>query len=103
MKKRKPQLALISAKPEHEKLTWPGLKAKDHLSRVITREVKQAKEARENEEWAGYQIARVLDCVSPQTAIRLLLHETHRRSNPTVGLRNFARNFLRRGRTRARL
>ena len=41
----------------------PGLKAKDHLSRVITRAVKEAEERRENEAWAQNQIARVLNYV----------------------------------------
>jgi len=72
----------IGTKPKHEKLSWPGLKAKDHLSRVLTRAVKEAKETRENEVWAENLFARVLDYISPETAMRLLLHETHRRKKP---------------------
>ncbi len=82
MKKRKANLDRVSAKPNHEKLTWPGLKAKDHLSRVATRAVKEAKETRENEVWAENLIARVLDYVPPETAMRLLLQETYRRRKP---------------------
>ena len=65
--------------PQHEKLPWPGLSAKDHLSRVVTRAVKEAREASENELWADNQIATVLDYVSVQTAIRLLYREASRR------------------------
>ncbi len=82
MKKRKAKLDRVSAKPNHEKLTWPGLKAKDHLSRVATRAVKEAKETRENEVWAENLVARVLDYVPPETAMRLLLQETYRRRKP---------------------
>ena len=46
-KKRTAQQDRISAAPDHEKLPWPGLKAKDRLSRIATRAVKDAKEARE--------------------------------------------------------
>jgi hypothetical protein len=98
MKKRKSHLRQIGAKPGHEKLTWPGLKAKDHLSRVITWVVKEAKETRENEEWAGNQIARVLDYVSPQTVIGLVFRETDRRRSLTPGLRNLLSDFLKRWR-----
>jgi hypothetical protein len=66
----------------HEKLSWPGLKAKDHLSRVITRAVKDAKERRENEAWAQNQIARLLYYVPLETAIRLLARETVHRRKP---------------------
>jgi len=82
MKKRKAHLDRVSTKPKHEKLPWPGLKAKDHLSRVTTRAVKEAKETRENEVWAENLIARVLDYVPPETATRLLLQETYRRRKP---------------------
>ncbi len=82
-RKRKSCLQRMGAKPEHEKLTWPGLKAKDRLTRVITQAVKEAKEAKENEEWAEIQIARVLDYVSPQTAIRLFFHLSHHRGSLT--------------------
>jgi hypothetical protein len=73
MKKRKAHLDRVTTKPKHEKLSWPGLKVKDHLSRVATRAVKEAKEARENEVWAENVIARVLDYVQPETAMKLLL------------------------------
>ena len=69
-------------KPRHEKLPWPGLKAKDYLSRVVTRGVKQAKETRENEAWAQSQIARVLDHVPPEAVVRLLFREMNRRGKP---------------------
>jgi hypothetical protein len=84
MKKLKPQLHRMGAKPAHEKLTWPGLKAKDHLSRVITRAVKEAKETRENEVWAKDLIARVLDYVPPETALKLVYCETRRRTEPAL-------------------
>jgi len=69
----------LRMEPEHEKLSWPGLKAEDHLSRVVTRAVKEAKETRENEAWAENLIARVLDFVPLETAVRLLFQETYRR------------------------
>jgi hypothetical protein len=69
-------------KPTYEKLPWPGLKAKDHLSRVVTRAVKEAKEARERDVWAEKQIARVLHHVPPQTAMRLVFREMSRRGRP---------------------
>jgi len=49
MKKSKSPLDRTRMKPRTEKLSWPGLKAKDRLSRVVTRAVKEAREARENE------------------------------------------------------
>jgi hypothetical protein len=71
---------VISKKPAHEKLSWPGLKAEDHLSRVVTRVVKEAKETRETNAWAQNQIARVLNHVSPSAAVRLIYQEvSHRR------------------------
>jgi hypothetical protein len=79
MKNRKPHLNRARTTPRHEKLPWPGLKAKDHLSRVITRAVKEAKETRENEMWAENQIARVLDYVPPETAMRLVFRQARRR------------------------
>jgi len=72
----------VSSKPKHEKLPWPGLESKDHLSRVITRAVKEAKEARENEVWAQDEIARVLDYVPPETAMRIVAREARRRRTP---------------------
>lgn len=98
MNKRKPELHRINAKPEHEKLTWPGLKAKDRLSRVVTRTVKEAKEARENEHWAENQIAQLLDYVTPQTALRLIFRETHRRTSLPPCSRSAFSDFLRRWR-----
>jgi hypothetical protein len=65
----------IDLKPKHERLSWPGLNAKDHLSRVITRAVKEAKELKENEAWAKSLIARVFDYVSEGTAIDLVKRE----------------------------
>jgi len=69
----------VSMKPTHEKLPWPGLKAKDRLSRVVTREVKEAKETGERDVWAEEQIARVLDHVPPEVAMRLVFREISRR------------------------
>ena len=97
-KKPRPNLRRISAKPEHEKLTWPGLNAKDHLSRVISLAVKEAKETREKEEWAENQIARVLDFVPPHTAMNLVFHEAHRRWRLTPSSRKLFLEFLRRWR-----
>ena len=79
MKKGKRRPSQLYAKPKRERLPWPGLKAKDHLSRVVTREVKKARECRENETWAANQIARVLDYVSAETAFALVLREVRRR------------------------
>lgn len=72
----------LSKQPKYEKLPWPGLRANDRLSRVVTRAVKAAKEARERNMWAKKQIARVLDHVLPQTAMRLVFHEMSRRGRP---------------------
>jgi hypothetical protein len=93
MKKSKARSQRVSPKPRHEKLPWPGLKAKDHLSRVVTRAVKEAIEARENEAWAQSQIARVLDYVPPETAMRLVIRETRRRRKPVPKFA-LARQFL---------
>lgn len=79
MKKTKHHTDGLSIKPKHEKLPWPGLRAKGYLSRVVTRAVKEAKEMRENEAWAQSQIARVLNYVSPEIAMKLILRECHRR------------------------
>jgi hypothetical protein len=95
VKKTRSHLHQTSAKPAHERLPWPGLKAKDHLSRVITRAVKEAKETREKEEWAENQIARVLDFVPPHTAMRLVLLEAYRRRRLTPGSMRFFSDFLR--------
>jgi len=63
----------------HEKLPWPGLRAEDRLSRIVTRAVKEAKEAREREVWAEEQIARVLDHIPPEAALKLVFQEMSRR------------------------
>jgi hypothetical protein len=81
-KKRKSLLYKVSMKPTHDNLPWPGLKARDHLSRVVTRAVKAAKEAREADLWAEKQIARVLANVSPRDAMRLVFREMSRRGRP---------------------
>ena len=98
MKKPRPNLYRISEKPAHEKLTWPGLNAKDHLSRVVSLAVKEAKETREKEDWAENQIARVLDFVPPHTAMKLVFLETRRRGSLTPGSRKLFLEFLRRWR-----
>jgi hypothetical protein len=72
----------ISKGPKHEKLPWGGLRAKDHLSRVVTRAVKEARERKETELWAENQMSRVLSYVSPETAMRLLIQEVRRRRKP---------------------
>lgn len=69
----------IPAAPSHEKLPWPGLKARDHLSRVVTRAVKEAIEAQETLNWAKGQIESVLNYVSAEDALELLLCEMRRR------------------------
>ncbi len=94
MKKRKAHLDQLTTKPKHEKLSWPGLKAKDHLSRVATRAVKEAKEARENEVWAESLIARVLTYVLPETAMRLLFQETYRRGKPGAKRQTLAKRTI---------
>lgn len=78
-KKRDSRSHEVSTKPTLDDLPWPGLKARDRLSRVVTRAVKEAKEAREKNAWAKRQIARVLDNVPPQVAMRLVLYEISRR------------------------
>jgi hypothetical protein len=98
MKKQRLYLHRISAKLKREKLAWPGLKAKDHLSRVVSRAVKDAKESREKEEWAENQIARVLDFVGPQHAVKLIFLETRRRRSLTPKSRRLFSGFLRRWR-----
>lgn len=81
-KKKNAPLYQICIKPTHEKLLWPGLKAKDHLSRFVTRAVKEARKTREREIWAEKQIARVLDHVPPEAAIGLVLRAMSRRGRP---------------------
>jgi hypothetical protein len=78
-KRRNERLLQVSLKPTHEKLPWPGLEAGDRLSRIATRAVKEAKEAREREAWAEEQIARVLDHIPPEAALKLVFHEMSRR------------------------
>jgi len=68
-------LSQVGPKPTHEKLPWPGLKAKDHLTRVVTQAVKETKETRERNEWAEKHITLVLDHISPEVATRLFLRE----------------------------
>lgn len=82
MKNNKARLLKVAGKPRHEKLPWPGLKAKDHLSRVVTRAVKEAKETRENEAWAKKEIALVLNYVTPARAMKLLCKEARRQRRP---------------------
>jgi hypothetical protein len=65
--------------PTHEKLPWPGLRAKDYLTRVVTQALKEAKEQRERIAWAEKHIALVLDHISPQIAVQLIFRETHAR------------------------
>jgi hypothetical protein len=72
----------ISAKPIHKKLPWPGLKDEDSLTRVVTAYLKDAREAEETGAWAQKQIARVLDYLPPETAMRLLFKEMWRRNRP---------------------
>lgn len=69
----------LSSKPRRENLSWPGLRAKDRLSRVVTQWVKERKEEKGNEDWARDQIARVLDWVPPETVMKLLYREARRR------------------------
>ena len=72
----------VSPKPIHQKLPWPGLRAKDHLSRVITRFLKETREAKETEAWAQEQFARVLDHLPSEPAMVLLFREMRRRRRP---------------------
>ena len=81
----------VSMKPTHENLPWPGLKAKDRLSWVVTREVKEAKETEEREVWAEKQIAHLLDHFPPETAMRLVFREMSRRGRP---IPRFAKSLL---------
>jgi hypothetical protein len=72
----------VSKKPKCSGRSWPGLKAEDRLSRVVTRWVKEKKEEAENEAWAHEQIARLLDHVPPDTVMKLLYLEARRRREP---------------------
>jgi hypothetical protein len=98
MKKQRLHLHRIGTKPNHEKLPWPGLKARDHLSRVVSRAVKDAKDTREKEEWAESQIARVLDFVPPETAAKLIFLDAYRRRSLTPESRKLFSEFLARWR-----
>lgn len=73
----------LSNKPKHMKLSWPGLRDQSRLMRVVTQWVKEQMEERENEAWAQDQIARVLGWVPPETVMKLLYREAHRR-NKTI-------------------
>jgi hypothetical protein len=81
-KKKKLQSCRLSMEPVYEKLSWPGLRAKDHLSRVVTRAVKEDKEVKERDLWAEKQIARILENVPPRTALRLFLLGMRRKRRP---------------------
>ena len=70
---------IVSDEPQREKLPWPGLRAKDRLSRVVTRAVKEEREMKETEVWARKQIARVLDHVSPWLVIEVAVGKLNRR------------------------
>ncbi len=78
MKKRSADCHAVALTPKHEKLPWPGLKASDHLTRVATRAVKEAREDREIESWAQTVTARVLDYVTEEVAVRLIQEEMRR-------------------------
>lgn len=84
MKKKKMRLDRMQAAPRHGKLPWPGLKAKDYLTRVVTQAVKEARDARESVMWAENQISRLLDYVPSETAMILLFHEALRRRKPAL-------------------
>jgi hypothetical protein len=82
MKKNTQQLKRLSPRPRHTKLPWSGLRAKDHLSRVVTQKVKEARELEETELWATAQISRVLKYISAEMVIEIVLRETRpRRKN----------------------
>lgn len=65
--------------PPREKLPWPGLKARDRLSRVATAAVKEMRESKEVESWAAGQIAHLLNYVSVERAIGMIFRESRRR------------------------
>ena len=75
----RPRPHCASKVPRREKLSWPGLKARDRLSRVVTAAVKAASEARNRELRAERQIARVLDRIPPERAMALFFREISRR------------------------
>ena len=70
---------LVRKLPRKEKLPWPGLKAADRLTRIVTAAVKVARETRYRELRAEYQIARVLDSIPAERAMTLFLREISRR------------------------
>jgi len=80
--------------------SWPGLKANDHLSRVVTREVKEAKELEENEAWAESLISRVLDYVPARTVIELVKRQSGRYERLITGSGGWLRSSGCRGRRR---
>ena len=84
----------LNSKPKHTRLSWPGLRARDRLSRVITRWVKEQEEERENEAWARDLIARVLDWVPPETVMKLLYREARRRNESIPGSPTFISSRL---------
>jgi hypothetical protein len=102
-KVRKPHSNRAQTTPKREKLPWPGLKSKDHLSRCVTRAVKKVREVEEKEVWARSQIARLLDYVPPETAMRLIFREARRRKKTICpGLRRIFSDFFGDGRKQAR-
>jgi hypothetical protein len=50
MNKRSRRVGTRKPTLECDKLPWPGLRARDHLTRVVTRIVKEMREDRELEE-----------------------------------------------------
>jgi hypothetical protein len=78
-KRSKLRPRLVCKVPRNEKLPWPGLKAGDRLSRIVTAAVKEAREAKYGELRAEYQIARVLDSIPAERAMTLFLREISRR------------------------
>ena len=84
----------LSRLPVYEKLPWPGLRAKDHLSRVVTRFVKETREERERYLWAEKQIARILEHIPPRTAMRLFfLGMKRRRRKVPRSLKNLLKHL----------
>jgi hypothetical protein len=73
-------------------LAW--VRAKDHISRIVTRAVKKASEAREREIWAERQIAFVLDYVQPETAMKLVFRVTRRMGKSVTHLSKSLETFL---------
>jgi hypothetical protein len=75
----KPRLVRELPEDVLEELPWPGLRARDRLSRVVTRAVKEGKEEKHRLIWTEYQMGRVLDQVSPKTALAIFFLELGRR------------------------